>query len=79
MLIQHGANIQVRSLSESNRSSLIIDLTQNGAVITGTWSERTNPERVLPGLCLPRAIQFLLDPTGHRMRANGSATAGTST
>ena len=39
LLIQHGANIQVRSLSKSNPSNLIMDLTQNGAVVTGTWSE----------------------------------------
>jgi len=49
MLIQHGANVQVRSLSESNRSSLIMDLTQKGAVITGTWSERTNPSGYYQG------------------------------
>jgi transcriptional regulator with XRE-family HTH domain len=68
MLIQHGANIQVRSLSESSRSSLIMDLTQNGAVITGTWSERTNPSGYYQGSVYHGAIQFLLDPTGHRMR-----------
>jgi hypothetical protein len=68
MLIQHGANIQVRSLSESNRLSLIMDLTQNGAVITGTWSERTNPSGYYQGSVYHGAIQFLLDPTGHRMR-----------
>lgn len=68
MLIQHGPNVQVRSLSESNRSSLIMDLTQNGAVITGTWSERTNPSGYYQGSVYHGAIQFLLDPTGHRMR-----------
>jgi transcriptional regulator with XRE-family HTH domain len=68
MLIQHGANIQVRSLSESNPSTLIMDLTQNGAVITGTWSERTNPNGYYQGSVYHGAIQFLLDPTGHRMR-----------
>ena len=30
-----------------------MDLTQNGAVVTGTWSERTNPDG-LPGIGLPR-------------------------
>jgi hypothetical protein len=35
LLIQHGANIQVRSLSQSNPSNLIMDLTQNGAVLPG--------------------------------------------
>ena len=49
VLLQYGANIQVRSLSGSNSSSLIMDLTQNGAVVTGTWSERTNPDGYYQG------------------------------
>jgi transcriptional regulator with XRE-family HTH domain len=68
MLIQHGASMQVRSLSGSNPSSLIMDLTQNGAVITGTWSERTNPSGYYQGSVYHGAVQFLLDLTGHRMR-----------
>jgi transcriptional regulator with XRE-family HTH domain len=68
MLIQHGANIQVRSLAQSNTSTLIMDLTQNGAVVTGTWSERTNPSGYYQGSVYHGAIQFLLEPTGHRMR-----------
>lgn len=68
VLLQHGANIQVRSLSESNPSSLIMDLTQNGAVVTGTWSERTNPKGYYQGSVYHGAIQFLVDPTGHRIR-----------
>ena len=78
MLIQPGANVQVRSLSESNRSSLIMDLTQSGAVITGTWSERTNPSGYYQGSVYHGAIQLLLDPTGHRMRGQWVGTAGTS-
>ena len=68
VLLQHGANIQVRSLSRSNSSSLIMDLTQNGAVVTGTWSERTNPDGYYQGSVYHGAIQFLVDPTGHRLR-----------
>jgi transcriptional regulator with XRE-family HTH domain len=68
VLIQHGASIQVRSLSKSNPSNLIMDLTQNGAVVTGTWSERTNPSGYYQGSVYHGAVQFLLDLTGHRMR-----------
>jgi len=45
-----------------------MDLTQSGAVITGTWSERTNPSGYYQGSVYHGAIQLLLDPTGHRMR-----------
>jgi hypothetical protein len=68
LLIQHGVNIQVRSLAESNPSTLIMDLTQNGSVITGTWSERTNQGGYYAGAVYHGAIQFLLDLTEHRMR-----------
>jgi hypothetical protein len=68
LVIQHGVNIQVRSLAESNPSTLIMDLTQNGSVITGTWSERTNPGGYYAGAVYHGAIQFLLDLTEHRMR-----------
>jgi hypothetical protein len=68
MLIQHGASIQARSLAGSNPATLIMDLTQNGSVITGTWSERTNPGGYYQGAVYHGAIQFLLDLTEHRMR-----------
>jgi transcriptional regulator with XRE-family HTH domain len=68
LLIQHGAGVQVRSLTESNPSTLIMDLTQNGAVITGTWSERTSPGGYYQGAVYHGAVQFLLDLTEHRMR-----------
>jgi hypothetical protein len=47
---------------------VIMDLTQNGAVVTGTWSERTNPKGYYQGSVYHGAIQFLADPTGHRLR-----------
>jgi hypothetical protein len=43
LLIQHGRKIQVRSLPGSAASRLTMDLTINGQVITGTWTEETNP------------------------------------
>ena len=45
-----------------------MDLTQNGTVITGIWSERINPSGYYQGSVYHGALQFLLDPTGHRMR-----------
>jgi hypothetical protein len=54
--------------SQSNPSNLIMDLSQNGAIVTGTWSERTNPGGYCQGSVYHGTIQFLLDPTGHRFR-----------
>jgi hypothetical protein len=42
-------------------------LTINGQVITGTWTEETNPNGYYQGSTYHGAIQLLTDPTGHRM------------
>ena len=66
VLIQHGARLQVRSVPASE-SVVIMDLTVNGQVITGTWTEQTNPDGFYQGSVYHGSLQFLLDPTGHRM------------
>jgi transcriptional regulator with XRE-family HTH domain len=64
----HAGNaISVQSLPGTAAGSLIMDLTQNGAVLTGTWSERTNPGGYYQGSVYHGAIQVLLEPTGRRM------------
>jgi hypothetical protein len=66
VIIQHGARLQVRSVPAA-ASRLMMDLTANGAVITGTWTEQTRPDGYYQGSVYHGAIQFLLDPTAHRM------------
>jgi hypothetical protein len=66
VVIQHGARVQVRSVPAA-RSKVMMDLTVNGQVVTGTWTEQTNPEGYYQGSVYHGAIQLLLDPTGHRM------------
>jgi len=67
MLIQHGARLQLRSLPESAPSKIMMDLTAKGAVITGTWTEATNPSGYYQGATYHGAIQMLLEPTGRKM------------
>ena len=67
MLTHSGTQLTVRSLLRSAPSSLIMDLTQNGAVLTGTWSERTDPGGYYQGAVYHGAIQLLLEPSGRRM------------
>ena len=67
VLIQYGSNLQVRSLPESTPSQVRMDLTANGQVMTGTWSERTSPLGYYEGSVYHGACQMLLDPTAHRM------------
>ena len=66
LVLQHGDNVQVRSLAESAPSDLVMDRTQDGAVLTGTWTERTNPRGYYQGSVYHGAIQLLLEPSSGR-------------
>jgi hypothetical protein len=67
LLLHRGARLQVRSLPGTAPGRVAMDLTVNGAVITGTWSEATNPDGYYQGSTYHGAIQMLMEPTGHRM------------
>lgn len=67
LVLQHGDRVQVRSLAESAPSELVMDLTQNGHVLTGKWTERTNQTGYYQGAVYHGAIQLLLEPSGRRM------------
>jgi transcriptional regulator with XRE-family HTH domain len=65
-VVQHGGRVQVRSMPGS-RSRVMMDLTANGQVLTGTWTEETNPTGYYRGAVYHGAIQLLLEPTGRKM------------
>jgi transcriptional regulator with XRE-family HTH domain len=67
MVLQHGAKLQVRSLPGTASGRLIMDLTVNGAVVTGTWTEQTEPNGYYGGAVYHGAIQMLTEPTGQRI------------
>jgi transcriptional regulator with XRE-family HTH domain len=67
VILHRGQRVQVRSLPETASGRVIMDLTANGQVITGTWTEQTNPNGYYQGSVYHGAIQMLLEPTGHRM------------
>lgn len=67
LVLHRGARMQVRSLPGTAKGRVMMDLTLNGQVITGTWSEQTDPDGYYRGSVYHGAIQMLLDPTGHRM------------
>jgi len=67
MLLQHASKVQIRSLPDTAQGRLMMDLTVNGATLTGTWSEETNPGGYYQGAVYHGAVQMLLEPTGRRM------------
>ena len=67
VVLQHGNRLTVRSLPGSAASSLNMDLTVDGNVLTGTWTEQTATDGYYRGARYHGAIQLLAEPTGRRL------------
>lgn len=67
VILQHDDRLTVRSLPGSSPSSLEMDLTVDGHVTTGTWSELTAPGGYYRGARYHGSIQLLIELTGARM------------
>ena len=63
MLLQRGARLMVRSLPAS-ASQLSMDLSVNGRVVTGTWTEQTQGDGYYRGAVYHGALQMLQDEDG---------------
>ncbi len=70
VLLQHGSRLTVRSLPNASlnaNSPLTMDLQIDGATVTGTWTEQTDPNGYHGGARYFGAIQMLAGPTGRHM------------
>jgi transcriptional regulator with XRE-family HTH domain len=67
MLMQHGARLTARSLPGSADSTMGMDLTVDGSIVTGTWVEDTSKDGYYRGARYHGAIQLLADPSGLRL------------
>lgn len=70
VLLQHGSRLTVQSLpgaSANPDSPLSMDLTVDGVIVTGTWTEQTAKDGYYKGARYHGAIQMLVDPTGRRL------------
>jgi len=45
-----------------------MDMSVNGQVVTGTWTEQTAADGYYGGAVYHGACQMLTEPTGHRMK-----------
>jgi Bacterial regulatory proteins, gntR family len=66
ILRQHGAALTARSVPAS-RSEVSVNLTVNGQVATGSWTERTDPGGHYEGAVYHGAIQLLISDDGRRL------------
>lgn len=67
VVLQHDDRLTVRSLPRSSASSMEMDLTVDGHVATGTWSEHTAPQGYYRGARYHGSIQLLIELTVTRM------------
>ena len=67
MVIQHGDRLQVRSLPNTAAGRVMMDLTVSGSVLTGTWTEETDPGGYYRGSAYHGAIQLTAGPAGTRL------------
>lgn len=67
LVLQHSDQLTVRSLPGSADSMVTMDLSVDGAVITGTWVEHTASEGFYRGARYHGALQMQADATGRRM------------
>lgn len=67
VLRQHGNRLIGQSLPHSTGSRLNLDLTVEGAIATGTWTERTAPTGYYAGVAYHGTIQLVVNPTGRAM------------
>ncbi len=67
LLLQHAARLTVRSLPDSADGELTMDLSIDGNVVTGTWTEVTSKGGYYKGGRYHGAVQMLADPTGRRL------------
>jgi hypothetical protein len=66
-VIHHGARLQIRSLTGSADSRVLMDLSVDGQVATGTWTEHTSSTGYYHGATYHGAIQLLIEPTARTM------------
>ena len=67
VLIQYGNKLQVRSLPNTAATRVAMALTVNGQVVTGTWTERADPDGHYSGGTYHGGLQMLVDAAGDRM------------
>lgn len=67
VLQQDGSTVSVRSLPNSSDSTMGMDLTVDGVVLTGTWVEDTDKTGYYRGKRYVGGLQLVADPSGSRL------------
>lgn len=68
VLRHQGGRLVGQSLPHSLDSRLRLDLSVDGSIATGTWSERTSPNGYYKGAVYHGTIQLIVDPMRRSMK-----------
>jgi hypothetical protein len=68
VLRQHGSSLIGQSLPHTTGSRLRLVLELDSLVASGTWRETTSPTGYYRGATYHGTLQFVVDPSGRRMR-----------
>lgn len=68
VLRQHGDSLIGQSLPHTTGSRLRLVLQLDSLVASGTWRETTSPTGYYRGATYHGTLQFVIDPSGRRMR-----------
>lgn len=67
VLRQHGNRLVGQSLPHSTDSRLKVNLTVDGSIATGSWTERTSPSGHYRGAVYHGTLQLIVNPMGRAM------------
>lgn len=63
-----GSQLTIQSLSTKNKDYLLLRLSVDGRLLTGTWYEQTSPMGDYEGVSRYGALQLIVDEDGQAMR-----------
>ena len=63
-----GSQLVIQSLPNQEGSYILLRLTLDGRILTGTWYEQTSPTGHYKGVTYYGSLQMLMDEDGNAMR-----------
>jgi len=65
-----GNQLVIQSLPNDEGSYILLRLTLDGRIATGTWYEHTSPKGHYKGVMYYGPLQFVMDEDGNALRGN---------
>lgn len=66
-ILQKGNNLVVQSIPDKTGAYIVVRLSLEGRIATGTWEEHTSPGGFYKGAIYHGAVQLIVDEDGNSM------------